>query len=437
MNSLRHLILVISLVAAFTTSTRAAEPIYTVTPDDHAFLDDLERRCYRYFEEAADSESGLIADRHRTDNSDVFHVSSIAATGFGLTAHTIAAARGWITKEESMNRCRRILTFMRDKGQNEHGFFFQYLDMKTGQRDGRAPASSIDQALFLVGALTAAAAYPNSDIPALAASLYDRTEWKWMCNRDDLISHGWTPERGFLPSRWDSYSEMMIMLVLAIGSDTHPMAPYTWETWGRAPVQEFKGEKYINCPPLFIHQYSHAYFDFRNWRDGIWDYWRNSQISTLAQIDYMKRLGAKYPEQLGHYNDDLWGLTPSDGPSDYMDWGAPYPDQRLLPWRGIDGTIVPSAPGGSLAICPEPTLRTLRYQKEHFGDKIYGRYGFVDAYNPRTGWVSSYCLAIDTGITLLMAENLRSEFVWKTFMTHPIAQRAITRIQFKPVAVQK
>jgi hypothetical protein len=431
MKTIRILVLAVSFALP---ALAASQPAYVLTPDDKSFLDDLERRNYRYFEEAAHPQSGLIADRHRVDNSDVFKASSVAATGFGLTAHSIAASRGWISRDEAVSRCLRILTFMREKGQHEHGFFYQYLDMQSGRRDGKAPASSIDQALFLAGALTAAAAFPDSDIPALAEELYDRTDWKWMCHRDDFICHGWTPEEGFLRARWDSYSELMIMLILATGSDTHPMDRYTWEAWGRLPVREFNGEKYINCPPLFVHQYSHGYFDFRKWNDGVWDYWRNSQVSTLAQIDYMTRLAAKYPGQLGHYSEDLWGLTPSDGPHDYMDWGAPYPDDRLLPWRGIDGTLVPSAPGGSLAICPEPCLRTLRYQKERFGDKIYGRYGFANAHNPNSDWVSSYCLAIDTGITLLMAENLRSEFVWNTFMSHPVAKRAINRIQFKPVS---
>jgi len=414
--------------------TVTAQPEYTLTPADQTFLNDLERCGYRYFEEAAHPQSGLIADRHRTDNTGAFKASSVAATGFGLTAHTIAASRGWIPKDEAATRCRRILTFMRDKGQHEHGFFYQYLDMQSGRRDGRAPASSIDQALFLAGALTAAAAFPDTDVPALATTLYDRTDWKWMCHRDDFIRHGWTPEQGFLQGRWDSYSELMILVLLAVGSDTHPMAPYTWDAWGRQPVMEFKGEKYVNYPALFVHQYTHAYFDFRNWRDSNLDYWHNSKIATLAQIDYMKRLAAKYPEQLGHYSDDLWGITASDGPDDYMDWGAPYADDRLLPWRGIDGTLVPSAPGGSLAFCPGPCLRTLRAQRERYGDKIYGRYGFANAHNPRTGWVSPYCLAIDTGITLLMAENLRSQFVWNTFMSHPVAKRAITRCQFKPVS---
>ncbi len=400
---------------------------------DDAFLADLERRCYRYFEDSADLKTGLVADRWKTDGSGVWETAGIAATGFGLTGHAIAVEREWISRKEGVARCRRILLFMRDKVEHKRGFYYQFLNRSTGVREPNSPASTIDNALFLAGALTAAEAFPESDIPSIVNDIYNRMDWKWMLNGNEFLQHGWKPEVGFLKAEWKTYCEHMVLLLLAVGAEKNPIPPSCWDAWERGPLMEHKGEKFVHYPPLFVHQYTQGYFDFRNVRDGHLDYWRNSQLATLAQIDYMKRLGKAYPKEMSHYSDDLWGLTASDGPNGYKDWGAPYKDHRLRPWRGVDGTLVPSAPGGSLAICPKESIHTLKIQKERYGDQIYGKYGFANAHNPRTGWVSEYCLAIDTGITMVMAENARSGFVWKTFMKHPASVRAFKRAGFKKI----
>lgn len=410
-----------------------------LSDQDEAFLEDLERRCYLYFEEASHPVSGLVADRWQTDGSTSWDTAGIAATGFGLSAHAIAAERGWISRDEAVSRCRRALVFMRDSLEHKRGFFYQFIDRETGEREPGSPASTIDNALFLAGAITAAQAFPDSELRGIVDEIYRRMDWKWMLAGNDLLQHGWKPEEGFLKAEWSSYCELMVLVLLAIGADEHAIPPKCWDAWKREPLLEFKGEKFAHYPPLFIHQYSHAYFDFRKYRDKHLDYWANSRIATLAQIDYMKRLAAAYPEELGHYSGKLWGLTASDGPSGYMDWGAPFKDPRLKPWRGIDGTLVPSAPGGSLPFCPTECLRTLRAQRElpvTGGWPIYGRYGFANAHNPRTGWVSHYSLAIDTGITLVMAENLRGGFVWDRFMSHPAAARAFRRTGFEPLTGQ-
>jgi hypothetical protein len=415
------------------TVAQASASSDAISAEDDAFLADLERRCYRYFEETADPDTGLIADRWKADGSDTWDTAGIAATGFGLTGHAIAVKRGWITEDEGIARSRKVLLFMRDKVEHKRGFYYQFINRSTGEREPNSPASTIDNALFVVGALTTAEAFPDSDIPAIANEIYNRMDWAWMLDGNDFLQYGWKPEEGFLKAEWKTYCEHMVLLLLAVGAEKNPIPPACWDAWERGPLLEFQGEKFAHYPPLFIHQYSQAYFDFQNYKDKHLDYWRNSQLATLAQIDYMKRLAEAYPDQMGHYSDDLWGLTASDGPDGYKDWGAPYKDPRLRPWRGVDGTVVPSAPGGSLAICLEPSIHTLRVQKERFGDKVYGRYGFANAHNPRTGWVSQYCLAIDTGITLLMAENTRSGYVWNTFMKHPAAVRAFERAGFKNI----
>lgn len=434
-------LLLVGLLAACEPAEEPGTPPPAATglaAADDAFLEDLERRCYRYFEESAHPETGLVADRWHTDGVDAWDKSGIAPVGFALSAHAIAAERGWIARDAAVARCRKVLVFMRDHVEHERGFFYQWIGRSSGKREPESPASSIDNALFLAGAMTAAQAFPDSDLGEIVDRIYRRYDWKWMLDGNDLLQHGWMPEGGFLRTEWKSYCELMVLVLLAIGAEENAIPPKCWDAWKREPKLEFKGEEFAHYPPLFVHQFSHAYFDFRGHRDKHLDYWRNSQLATLAQIDYMKRLAAAYPEELGHYSDDLWGLSASDGPNDsYRDWGAPYKDPRLRPWRGIDGTLVPSAPGGSLPFCPEECLRTLKAQKELPVEgrwKIFDRYGFTNAHNPRTGWLSTYCLAIDTGITLLMAENLRSGFVWETFMKHPAAIRAFELAGFEPTS---
>ena len=410
-----------------------SESAYQVTDADAEFLSDLTQRTYRFFEESADPVTGLIADRWRTDGTGEWDMAGIAATGFGLTGHAIAAKNGWITEEEAIQRSRKVLLFMRDKVEHKRGFYYQFIKRSTGEREPNSPASTIDNALFLAGAITVAEAFPESDLGAITQDIYDRMEWDWMLNGGKFLTHGWKPEVGFLEARWTTYCEHMVLLLLAVGAEKHAIPAECWDAWERGPRLEYKGEEFAHYPPLFVHQYSQAYFDFDNYQDKHLDYFRNSQLASLAQIHYMKRLAEAYPDQLGHYSDELWGLTASDGPDGYKDWGAPYKDPRLRPWRGVDGTVVPSAPGGSLGILPKQSIQTLKFQKEKFGDKVYGRYGFANAFNPRTGWVSEYCLAIDTGVTMVMAENANSRFVWKSFMQHPAAKRAFERAGFKKV----
>jgi len=401
-----------------------------LTQKDQEFLEDLERRNYQFFADAMHPVTGLVADRWRTDGKEEWKVASIASTGFGLAAHAIAAERGWISREEGLKRCRKTLLFLRDRVDNKKGFFYQFIYRDSGDREANTPASTIDNALLLAGAITAAQSFPDSDLPDIVNTIYNRMDWEWMLQGNFLLQHGWKPEVGFLETEWKSYSELMLVVLLGLGADQHAIPAACWDAWKREPMLEFKGEKFASYPPLFIHQYAQAYFDFRNKKDKYLDYWRNSQIATMAQIDYMKRLAKKYPEKMGYYGEDLWGLTASDSEHGYKDWGAPFKDPRLRPWRGVDGTLVPSAPGGALAMCPEQALHTLEFQKNKFGETIYGKYGFANAYNPRTKWTSSYCIGIDTGITLLMAENLRSGFVWEKFMSHPAAKRAFQKAGF-------
>ncbi len=319
--------------------------------------------------------------------------------------------------------------------EHRNGFVYHFFGARDGRRRMDSETSSIDTALMIAGAMCARTTFAeNSDITELADQLYARVDWQWMLGENDCLHMGWKPETGMLPYQWDTFSELTILLLIAIGAPKRPIPSRCWDAWRRGPVLNFEGESYLSYPPLFVHQYPAAFFDFRNVRSPSGrDYWKNSVVAHRAQIGFMTELGRRDPGHFGHYSEDLWGLTSSDSASGYRDWGGPFQDNRYEPDRGIDGTIVPSAAGGGLAIVPEQSLRTLRHQRNHFGERVYGRYGFVNAYNPITGWVDPDVIGIDTGITLAMANNLDTGGVWQSFMTHPAAQRGLTLAGFRPV----
>ena len=395
---------------------------------DEAFLEDLQRRSFQYFCEQGNPQTGLVPDRARMDGSplDESHrnVASIAATGFGLTALCIAAERKWIASEQARERVRNTLVFFRHKALQEHGWFYHWMDVKTGERRWKSEVSSIDTALLLAGVLTARQRFRDDpEIVRLATAIYNRVDFKWMLNGHPLLlSHGWKPETGFLKHRWDTYSEDTILYLLAIGSPTHPISPTSWYARWRDRYR-YEGYAYFTTigVPLFMHQYAHAWIDYRNRReirgDRI-DYFDNSIKATLAHRAFCMNLAYKFPA----FGPNMWGITASDSAKGYLAWGGPPHDPA------IDGTVVPSAAGGSLMFTPELSLAALRTMREKHGNRIYGTYGFVDAFNPNTDWVDSDVICINVGIVLLSAENLRSGSVWHWFMKNveiPYAMRMI------------
>jgi hypothetical protein len=399
-----------------------------VSSQDESFLEDLERRSFDYFWEQADPHTGLVLDRARMDGSALgenqLNVASIAATGFGLTALCIAAERKWIKREEAKERVRNTLRFFANRAFHKNGWFYHWLDAKTGERRWRSEVSSIDTALLVAGVLTAGQYYrEDTEIAGLANKIYDRMDFRWMLNGHPLLlSHGWKPETGFLRPRWDTYSEDAILYLLAIGSTTHSISPTSWYALWRDRYR-YKAYTYFTTigVPLFMHQYSHAWVDFRNRRevkgDRI-DYFENSVAATLAHREFCIDLAREFPG----YGPNSWGITASDSAKGYLAWGGPPRD------RSIDGTIVPSAPGGSLMFTPQPALAALKFMRSKFGDRVYGRYGFVDAFNPNTGWVDTDVIGINVGIILLSAENMRTGNVWRWFMQNRQIPRAMQMV---------
>lgn len=412
-----------------TTATLLLALLFSALPTqqpsrDAAFLEDLSRRSFRYFEEQTDAHTGLVRDRARTDGSSHGErqdkIASIAATGFGLSAWCIAAERGWVTKERARDRVLTTLHFFADQQEHKEGWFYHFVNFTTGEREWKCEISSIDTTWLLAGVLTARGYFRNdAEIERLAAKIYRRIDFQWMLNGDPhLLSHGWKPESGFIVHRWNHYSEIALLYLLAIGSPTHPIKPDSWYAWKREWIT-YGEYKYLSAPaPLFVHQYSHAWVDFRGRRESKpprVDYFENSVIATRAHRQFCLDLAKEFPG----YSENMWGITASDSAKGYHAWGGP-------PRQGpIDGTVVPCAAGGSLMFTPEISLPALREMKDKFGEKIYGRYGFTDAFNPTTGWVDPDVIGIDVGITLLSAENLRSGNVWRWFMRNPEIRRAL------------
>jgi hypothetical protein len=286
----------------------------------------------------------------------------------------------------------------------------------------QSEVSSVDTSILLCGILTCRQYFEHSEISQLAHEIFNRVDWNWLSEDTRILPHGWTPEGGFLQYRWDSYSEMMMMYLLGLGSSSHALPPLAWDAWKRS-MFEFDGIHYIGSyAPLFVHQYSQAWFDFRGKRDKYADYFQNSILATDAHRRFCLSLSKKFPD----YSDNLWGITASDSEHGYEVWGGP-------PSTGpIDGTVVPCASAGSLPFLPGPVMRVLRTIQYRYGAGTWSRYGFVDAFNPLNNWYDSDIVGIDAGISMVMAENARTAFVWDTFMKNPEAQRGMDRAGFKP-----
>ncbi len=395
--------------------------IPAISPEDDKLLDEIERQTFQFFWEQGSPQSGLVRDRANVSGNETSVAASIAATGFGLTALCIADRRGYISRNDARDRALAALRFLWKKMPTHRGFFYHFADINTGERVWDSEVSSVDTTILLCGILTCRRHFEeHSEVSMLAYEIFNRVDWTWLSEDTSLLPHGWTPEGGFLPSRWDYYSEMMMIYLLGLGSFTHPLPVDVWKAWKRLRF-EFEGISYIGSfAPLFVHQYSQAWFDFRDKRDAYANYFQNSIFATEAHRQFCLELGKQFPD----YSDDLWGISASDSQEGYVVWGGP---PELGP---IDGTVVPSAPAGSLPFLPQPVMRVLHNMRDHYG-KAWTRYGFVNAFNPLTNWYDIDVIGIDTGITMLMAENARSGFVWETFMKNPEAQRGMDRAGFK------
>jgi hypothetical protein len=304
--------------------------------------------------------------------------------------------------------------------------------MQTGRRAGDAELSTIDTALLLAGVLHVQQYFDQDDpseaqIRTLADNLYRRVDWSWMQVRPARVCHGWMPETGFLPYDWGGYNEAMILYLLALGSPTFPISPDAWTAWTSSYAwQTHYGLGFVVFPPLFGHQYSHVWVDFRGIQDAYMrdkglDYFENSRRATLANRAY----AIANPLGWVDYGENVWGLTASDIPASYRARGAP-------PAESDDGTITPTAAGGSFAFTPHESLAALRHMYAAYRTQIWGRYGFKDAFNPSEKWFAADYLGIDQGPIVMMIENYRTGRIWQVFMRHPAIQRGLAHAGFMP-----
>jgi len=441
-------------------------PTGPMTPalDTIAFLDTVQARTFDFFWETTNPANGLVPDRWPDPP-----FASIAAVGFGLTAYPIGVERGRVTRAEAADRTLATLRFFHDAPQGpaasavtgHRGFFYHFLDMSTGHRFQQVELSTIDTALLMAGVLTVQQYFHGDDpveteIRELADSLFLAVEWDWASPRPPLVSLGWHPETGFLPHDWRGYNEAMLLYLLALGSTTHPIPELAWAEWTTSyQFGEYYGQVHVNFAPLFGHQYSHAWIDFRGISDAYMaarglDYFENSRRATYAQQAY----AVDNPNQWNGYSEGLWGLTASDGPGSFQH--TVNSRQRTFHgyWaRGAamdavrdDGTIAPTAAGGSVPFAPEIAIPALAEMRQRFGTHLFQQYGFVDAFNlslnqagaptthggivPGVGWFDRDYLGIDQGPILIMIENHRTGLVWELMRESPYIVRGLCRAGF-------
>ena len=406
---------------------------WTLSATDDRFLDDLSRRAFRYFWEQADPHSGLVLDRAAVDGrqrtSHSLDVASTAATGFALSACCIGAARNWIQVDAARERVRATLRHVAFEQVHHFGWYYHFVNRQTGERVWNCEVSTIDTALLLAGVLTARECFAGDpEIDLLAQQIYGRVDFRWMLDKNSgFLWMAWKPESGFSQAQWVDYRENVLLHILALGSPERPIPAETWFRFARDPIA-FGDYGWVGRGPIFTHQFPQAYLDFSHLRDGPpfgINYFDNSLVATYAHRAYCLSLRSLYPG----FSENLWGVTPSDSRIGYVIWGGW--DIKRPRWD-LDGTVVPCAAGGSLMFAPEICLPALRQMQEDFGERIYGRYGFADAFHPASGWVDPEVLGIDQGITLLSAENLRSGRVWQWFMKSDPIQQAVQKV-FQPV----
>ncbi|CAD0333606.1 glucoamylase family protein [Xanthomonas hortorum] len=441
-------------------------PPKPVKPPLPPLFSDIERRTFQFFWDTTNELNGLAPDRFPSRP-----FASIASVGFALTAYPIGIENGWISRNQAIDRTLTTLKFFRDAPMGPQrtgragykGFYYHFLDMQQGNRyDSWVELSSVDTALLMMGVLFTQSYYDGEDprekeIRQIADTLYKRVDWRWLQQRAPLISMGWFPESGFIDHDWMGYNEAMMLYILALGSPTHGVDAEAWTSWTRTYNNDwgvYQGQEYLSFGPLFGHQYSHVWIDFRDIQDqymrerGI-DYFLNSRRATLAQRDY----AIDNPMKWKDYGENVWGLTAGDGPQNTsQEYRGEQRQFRHYSSRGAglrenfdDGTIVPSAAISSIVFAPEVVIPAAEEMHKRYGDFLYSSYGFLDSFNPSfnydiplktgrmvpdRGWVASDYIAIDQGPILAMIANYQNEFVWTVMKKNPYIRAGLERAGF-------
>lgn len=396
-------------------------------------LDQLQRAAFGYFLQAVNPANGLIADTSR-ENSP----ANIGVVGFALSAYPVAVARGWMARADAVDRSLATLRFFHDSDQSESpeatgfkGFYYHFLDMHTGARVWRSELSMMDSALLIAGALTAGRYFTANtaaevQLRELVDVLYRRVDWRWAQPGGTTICHGWKPESGFLHYGWEGYSEAIVLYVLALGSPTHPLKGDCYEAWTATYQWEnMYGYDFLYAGPLFVHQFSHAWIDFRGIQDRFMrekrcDYFENSRRATCVQREYARR----NPNGFVGYDEHCWGLSACDGPSDERPEVSNEPRRlfgyaaRGVPYGPDDGTLAGWAALASLPFAPDSALRAARNMSARYPEMLSGQQ-YASSFNPtlagadQRAWVSTGHYGLDQGIVVMMTENYRTQLIWQ------------------------
>ncbi len=416
----------------------------------------LERATFEYFRRMTDSDTGLVRDNTRVDAP-----ATIAGSGFALACYAVAAERGYIDRGEATQYVLRSLRFLCNAEQSDsptatgyRGFFYHFLDPHTGCRAAGSEISTIDSGIAFAGALVAAAYFNGTtreerDIRELGDALYRRADWSWALTPEGALTHGWRPRRGFLPYAWCGYNEALFLYILALGSPTHAIPIESYARWTSTyRWKQIYGEEFLYAGPLFIHQLSHIWIDFRGVQDAFMrskgiDYFENSRRATYVQREYARR----NPRGLDGYDEWSWGITASDGPGpDRLDAAGKLRKfyayrARGVPYGADDGTLSPWSVAASLPFAPEIVLPTLRHLDAARPD-VTGEFGYKCSYNPTfptspdtsatssAGWISRGHYAIDQGPVVLMIENYRSGLIWRLLRSSAPVVNGLTRAGF-------
>ena len=420
----------------------------------HRALDEVQEESFSYFLHETNPRNGLVRDKTRSD-----WPASIAAVGVALAADPVGVERGFLTRAEAVRRTLTALRFFWQSPQGPgpdatgyKGFYYHFLDMESGRRAHDSELSTVDTALLMAGILTAAAYFQEdskdeAEIRQLADALYRRVEWRWALGRGATVSHGWRPRRGLLKYRWEGYDEALILYVLGLGSPTFPLPEECYDAWlSTYEWRRIYGHELVHAGPLFVHQMSHLWIDFRGIQDAYMrerglDYFENSRRATYVQQEYAVR----NPHGFECYGRDCWGLTASEGPGpktvtvngvrrQFFDYVA-----RGVPDGPDDGTLAPWAVVTSLPFAPEIVVPSLRYYREKLNLHAANPYGFRATYNPtfpergdsRWGWVSPHHYGINQGPIVIMVENDRTELVWRLMRSCPYVVAGLRRAGFR------
>jgi len=418
---------------------------------EDALLDGLQRAAFGYFLQAVNPSNGLVADTSR-ENAPV----SIAVVGFALSSYPVAVEHGWMTRADAVERSLAALRFFHHSDQSgstvaigHKGFYYHFLDLNSGGRVWRSELSMIDTALLIAGALTASM-YFNANTPdeielrELSDALYRRIDWSWAQDGGAAIMQGWKPECGFLHYGWEGYNEALLLYVLALGSPTHPLSEGSYKAWTATYQWEnIYGYDFLYAGPLFVHQFSHAWIDFRGIQDRFMrekrcDYFENSRRATYVQREYALR----NPYGFAGYNENCWGLSAGDGPNDDIPTAGELRPRLLgyaargVPYGPDDGTIAPSAALASLPFAPQIALSAIRHYCERYPE-MSREYRLPSGFNPtlagegHAGWISEGYYGLDQGIIVLMIENYLSQLIWRLMRNCPYIKRGLQRAGFR------